>query len=152
VLEHIIDVRSYIESAIDCLKPGGHLILSTPSVDSFSAFVPNFILDMPPHHVTRWSDVSYIYLANTFNLELVELWHEPLQHIHREFYVQTMFTNAVMKLFRQKNFVWNDSITFKLFSHVCSLPSKLLSRVFFDSLPTPRGISVTAVFRKHVGG
>ena len=152
VLEHIVDVRSFIESAMVCLKPGGHIIFSTPSIDSFGAFAPNHILDMPPHHLTRWSDRSYINLSNLFNLELIELWHEPLQHIHKEFFVQTMLTNAIIKLFRQKNFVLNDSIAFKLVSHACSLPSKLFSRVLLDCFPIPRGISVTAVFRKPFGG
>ncbi len=152
VLEHVVEVRSFIQAAVDCLKPGGLLILSTPSVDSFAAYVPNFILDMPPHHVTRWSDITYKNLANIFNLELVEIWHEPLQEIHREFYVQTMLTNSVMKLFRKKNYVWDDSIAQKFVSLVCRLPSKLYSKVLFESSILPRGISVTAVFRKHVGG
>ena len=150
VLEHVIDVRTFIESAVACLKVDGLLILSTPSVDSFAALVPNFVLDMPPHHLTRWSDVTYHKLANMFNLELVELWHEPLQHVHREFYVQTILSNALMKLFHQKIFVWNNSITYKFVSLACRLPSKLLSKILSKSLLHSRGISVTAVFRKHV--
>jgi len=149
VLEHVIDIRTFIKSAIVCLKDSGLLILSTPSSDSFSASVSNFILDMPPHHITRWSDASYKNLANIFNLELVELWHEPLQHIHREFYAQTMLTKWVMKLLRQKTSVWNDSITYRLISLACRLPSKLLSKFFLGCLFIPRGISVTAVFRKN---
>lgn len=150
VLEHVTDIRTFIKSAIFCLKDSGLLIFSTPSIDSFSAYAPNFILDMPPHHITRWSDASYKYLANIFNLELVELWHEPLQYVHREFYTQTLLTRWVMKLLRQKTSVWNDSIAYRLTSLACCLPSKLLSKFFLGCLFTPRGISVTAVFRKRL--
>lgn len=152
VLEHVIDTSSFIQAAVDCLKPGGLLILSTPAVDSFAACVPNFILDMPPHHVTRWSDVSFENLAKIYNLELVEIWHEPLQEIHQEFYVQTMLTNSVMKLFWKENYVWDDSIFHKLVTQTCRLPSKLYSKILFESSLLPRGVSVTAVFHKHVGG
>ena len=152
VLEHVVDVCSFIESSVACLKTGGLLILSTPSVDSFAALVPNFILDMPPHHVTRWSDISYNKISKIFNLELIELWHEPLQDIHRNFYAQTMFAQAVMRLFRQENLVWNDSIAHKLVSLACYLPAKLFSEILSFPLFHPRGISVTGVFRKHIGG
>lgn len=152
VLEHVIDVRSFIESAVVCLKANGLLILSTPSTDSFAAFVPNFILDMPPHHATRWSDTSFKNIANLFNLDLVELWHEPLQNIHREFYAQTIFTNALMRLFRQQKLVLNGSFIFKSISLACRLPSKIFAKVLSYHSILPRGISVTAVFRKQIGG
>lgn len=152
VLEHVVDVSSFIKSAVVCLKAGGLLILSSPSTDSFAAFVANFVLDMPPHHATRWSDASYRNVANLYNLDLIELWHEPLQDIHREFYFQTTLTNAVMRLFRQQNRVWNESLIYQFIFLVSRLPSKLLSKSIPDKLFLPRGISVTAVFRKRVGG
>jgi len=151
VLEHVAETRSFIESAVKCLKSDGLLILSTPSIDSFASIVPNYILDMPPHHVTRWSDAAYKKLAEIFNLELIELWHEPLQKVHRNFYVQTVLTNFIMRLLNQRNLVWNDSYTFKFANLVCSLPSRLFSFMLPFPFVTPRGISVTAVFRKKVG-
>lgn len=151
VLEHVIDVRSFIESAVICLKSGGLLIFSTPSADSFAAFVPNFILDMPPHHATRWSEASYRNVANLYDLDLIDLWHEPLQDIHRQFYFHTMLTNAGMKLFRQQDRVWNESFIHRFISLASRLPSKLLSKCVPYKLFLPRGISVTAVFRKQGG-
>lgn len=152
VLEHVNDVRSFIGSAVVCLKAGGLLILSTPSTNSFAALVPNFILDMPPHHATRWSDTAYKNVAKLYDLELIELWHEPLQDIHREFYFQTVFTNVIMRSFRQRNHVWNESLIHTFAALACRLPSKLSSRCLPDKLFLPRGISVAAVFRKRVGG
>lgn len=148
VLEHVSELRSFIESAVACLKPGGSLVVSTPSADSFAALVPNFILDMPPHHVTRWSDASYRFLAARFNLELVQLWHEPLQHVHRGLFAQTMLSSAILSLFRSKNLVWDDSIAGKLVSHFCLLPAKLGSLLLTGCFSRARGVSVTAVFRK----
>lgn len=152
VLEHVTEVRSFIESAVAALKTDGLLILSTPSADSFAALVPNFILDMPPHHVSRWSDLSFEAVADLYNLKLVQLWHEPLQYAHRELYAQTMLVDAAMKCFRRETAIWDDSALYKVVSLACRLPAKLLSMFPCDYFATKMGISVTAVFRKHVGG
>jgi hypothetical protein len=106
---------------------------------------------MPPHHVTRWSDTSLINVAKLFNLDLVEIWHEPLQDIHRVLYTQTICSNAVMKLFRQQSRVWNASFLYKFVSMACLVPSKLFAKVIPGYLFHPQGISVTAVFRKQAG-
>jgi SAM-dependent methyltransferase len=149
VLEHVIDVRSFIKSAVTCLKSGGLLIFTTPSTDSFAAFAPNSILDMPPHHATRWSDVSYKNIENLYDLDLIELWHEPLHAIHRQFYFQTILTNVFMNAFNQANRVWNESLIYKFIYLTARFPAKFLSLFVPKNLFVPRGISVTAVFRKR---
>lgn len=147
VLEHVTDPRSFIASSVGCLRPGGRMILSTPSVDSFASRVPNFILDMPPHHLTRWSDASFKKLADLFELELVELWHEPLHPVHRQFYAQTVLVDTVMRWMGRKCTVWDDSLWDRFVSLLCRLPAYLFARCS-GPLSPPRGISVVAVYRK----
>jgi len=152
VLEHVSEARSFIESAVACLKAGGLLIVSTPSADSFAALVPNFILDMPPHHVTRWTDLSFERVARLFDLELVQLWHEPLQPVHRQFYLQTVLVSMSMRLFGRQNGVWDDSFLYRMVYLACRLPSRLLSLLCPGALVRKRGVSVTAVYRKPARG
>ncbi len=86
VLEHVSAVGDFVRACVACLKPGGVLMFSVPSADSFARDVPNFLLDMPPHHLTRWPDATLTALVRLFELEAVDLWHEPLQPAHRNLY------------------------------------------------------------------
>ena len=148
VLEHVSDINSFIKSSIRCLKPNGLLILSVPSFDSFSRYTTNFSLDMPPHHVTRWTDKALSSLARYFDIEFIEIIHEPLQLAHRQMYVQAMLRRSLANSCEQKikniDFSWNNSIV--------SLMSKALGKILLqglgDPIFSPRGISVLAVYRK----
>jgi len=82
-LEHVSDSKRFIQSAVKCMKSSGLLVLTVPSEDSFLGKVENFSLNLPPHHVTRWSDESLKHIAKQFDLELMEIYHEPMIDYHR---------------------------------------------------------------------
>jgi len=90
VLEHVADPAAFLGAAVSCLRPGGALLLSTPSPDGYGGMVVNYALDLPPHHVTRWPDAVWPRLEGLFPLRLERLAHEPLQDCHMEHYCQTM--------------------------------------------------------------
>ncbi len=56
----------------------------------------NGILNMPPHHISRFSDKTLESIARIFDLELVELYHEPLQKGHINFYKNTMWAKKFL--------------------------------------------------------
>ncbi len=148
VLEHVDNINSFIQSSLNCLKTDGLMILSVPSFDSFSKYLSNLSLDMPPHHVTRWTDKALTNLTDYFDIELVEIIHEPLQMIHRHMYIKSLlkkaFINVSKNKFKNIDFSWQDL--------TISLISKILSQFFVHGLDEPimlpRGISVVAVYRK----
>ena len=148
VLEHVSDINSFIKSSIRCLKPNGLLILSVPSFDSFSRYTTNFSLDMPPHHVTRWTDKALSNLVKYFDIELLEIIHEPLQLAHRQMYVQAILRRSLINFSKQKV----KNIDFSCNNSIVSLIGKGLSKIFLqglgDPIFSPRGISVLAVYRK----
>ncbi|MBW4682215.1 MAG: class I SAM-dependent methyltransferase [Microcoleus vaginatus WJT46-NPBG5] len=148
VLEHVEEVYSFIESSTRCLKPGGLLIYSVPSVDSYSKYVSNFILDMPPHHVTRWSDQALKNIARYFPLELVEIWHEPLQLLQKKVYAQAVIKNSFFNLFK----IPHKNIDNSFRNKIVNVLSKIISPITVNGLTSyelmPRGISVTSVYRK----
>lgn len=78
VLEHIYDVRSFLESCRELLKPGGRLVLSVPNNDGFVG-AQELPLNMPPHHMGRWTRQSLSSIASIFDLELLTVEFEPLQ-------------------------------------------------------------------------
>jgi SAM-dependent methyltransferase len=81
VLEHIYDVRSFIEDCIRVLKPGGFLIFGVPNNDAFIRFDDTAILNCPPHHMGLWSPRSLRMLPRLFPLDLVSIDTEPLAEI-----------------------------------------------------------------------
>ncbi len=78
VLEHIYDVRSFLESCCTLLRPGGTLVLSVPNNEGFVG-AQELPLNMPPHHMGRWTRSSLSAIAPLLKLELIRVEFEPLQ-------------------------------------------------------------------------
>lgn len=112
VLEHISDVKSFIESMIGCLKPNGKLIISVPNNDSFVGInqLDSKVLNQPPHHMGLWNATSLKNLENFFEIKLLNFEYEPLQPSH----YQTYLMNRLYKIFKSKllvNGLWKLGLT-----------------------------------------
>jgi SAM-dependent methyltransferase len=89
VLEHISQPFEFLSWCCDLLKPGGQLIIAVPNSDSM--FKHTFdILDLPPHHLTKWSRLSLENLPNLFPIRLREIFQSPLEDYHIETYVNSL--------------------------------------------------------------
>jgi SAM-dependent methyltransferase len=87
VLEHVPNPREFLESSCELLKPGGKLVLGVPNADSFIKHQIN-LLDMPPHHMTRWPVRAMAALPKWFPLRLEHIQREPLAKYHVNGYVE----------------------------------------------------------------
>lgn len=79
VLEHVPAPRRFLEDAVHCLRPGGLLVLSVPNEDSYLRFAQNQLLNMPPHHQTRWSRRAVESIGSLLGLRLLGLWQQPAE-------------------------------------------------------------------------
>lgn len=143
VLEHVSNPRSFLEAAVSCLRPEGRLMISVPGNDSFLGSAINAFMNLPPHHVSRWSDECLRNLAPRFGLSLEELLMEPLADEHASWYLQTLLLRLVFPqapMVRLNRFFW---AFFKIFD---AMAIKLSPR-FVQNL-RPRGHTVLAVYRK----
>jgi SAM-dependent methyltransferase len=86
VLEHVVQPRLFLETMVQVLSPAGLLILSVPNRESFLEHQCN-LLDLPPHHMTRWNAYSFKYLEKLFPLSIVRILYEPLARYHVAGYV-----------------------------------------------------------------
>lgn len=52
VIEHLDDPQAYLELLAECARPGGHLLVSTPNIESFNArlYGDRWVLHTPPFH------------------------------------------------------------------------------------------------------
>ncbi|MCI5143269.1 MAG: class I SAM-dependent methyltransferase, partial [Candidatus Electrothrix sp. ATG1] len=81
VLEHLAQPAVFIELVIKALKPGGVLLLAVPNASSFLRYQYN-LLDMPPHHMTRWRIETFKMLEKYFPIKLDVVQTEPLASYH----------------------------------------------------------------------
>lgn len=95
VLEHIHDVRSFIRAQIDCLKEDGKLIVAVPNNDSFIKSSDGGLLNKPPHHMGLWNSTALKGLADCFNLKIENIYYEPLQDYHVNWYIDSVIKSKV---------------------------------------------------------
>lgn len=77
-------------------RQNSYLIIAVPSQDSFLKYHVNGILNMPPHHVSRFSDKTLHTIADIFNLKLLEIYHEQVQPEHIDFYKSVMWAKLFL--------------------------------------------------------
>jgi 2-polyprenyl-3-methyl-5-hydroxy-6-metoxy-1,4-benzoquinol methylase len=105
VLEHIPNPKSFIESSIKILKKNGILIFSVPNSESFLKYQYN-LLDMPPHHMTHWSEVAFRALEHFSLIKLEKVFYEPLAAYHVSGYLNA-YAQHYKSMFRAFKLVFN---------------------------------------------
>ena len=95
VLEHVADPRAFLLDCMRCLAPGGLLVLSVPSEDGFMGQIRNNCFNLPPHHVTRWTDACLRNIASLIDAELVSLTHDELGADHHGVVAAHLLQNAL---------------------------------------------------------
>jgi SAM-dependent methyltransferase len=150
VLEHIADVRNFVEASAACAREGGLVIFSVPAADSFAGTITNYALNLPPHHVTWWTDECLKRMGPRFGLDLVQLEPELLAPIHHPLYARARLLSFLTGRARAggPRVRIDRSFRFRALSRIASAFSRMAPRRLVPSAPPPRGHSVTAVYRK----
>jgi SAM-dependent methyltransferase len=69
VLEHVEGPRSVIECSKRLLRAGGEIIFSVPYSPTSREYIRLDVMNLPPHHLTRWNMASLRRLAEICNLK-----------------------------------------------------------------------------------
>lgn len=147
VLEHIDNVNSFLQAAIACLKPGGKLILSVPSDESFFGSMVNAYLNLPPHHSSRWSDHALKSVAEIFHLNIESIYHEEIALMHYLSYARTINENFLRKKLGLRPCLVDTSWIQKLIKGIAWLIAKFNAKKLLNK-NKPIGHSVVVVYRK----
>lgn len=148
VLEHISDIKSFVTQCIACLKPGGLLLFSVPSYESFYTLSSNQRLNLPPHHCSWWSDAALRSIATQFNLQFTALHHEPADALHMQLIAHSVALTSLHAWLGRPLKAVDTSITYRLLSKLAGLLGKFLKPGVSHPHYQLRGMSVTAVYRK----
>ena len=146
---HVADPASFLDGCVHCLKPGGNLIISVPSADSFVSMVINHALNLPPHHVTWWPDRTLKSLEGLFPISLNTIFHEPLQSYHYQYYARTISVALARVLVGAKaDAVVDLSALQDEAERLADNLDKAAINVLTDYRLRPHGHTVLAVYQK----
>jgi 2-polyprenyl-3-methyl-5-hydroxy-6-metoxy-1,4-benzoquinol methylase len=88
VVEHVPMLGDFLRTCCSLLKRGGVLIAAMPNQRSYIRHLVN-PLDMPPHHLTRWTRDSIVRIQDHFPLKLIRTAYEPLPEKDIQLFVDT---------------------------------------------------------------
>ncbi len=70
VLEHLEDPLGFVKRCAGLLNPGGSLLFSTPYSPLSRELLGWDVMNMPPHHLTRWNGRAFRKLAEVAGLDI----------------------------------------------------------------------------------
>jgi SAM-dependent methyltransferase len=135
VLEHVPTPKDFIGLSLKVLKSEGKLIFCVPNAESFVKYQRN-LLDMPPHHMTRWTEESFKALEKIFPVTIETIIYEPLSEYQVDAYVEAY----------AKHYSADSKFGKLIFNRYTKFVFKKLLRTNFRKLF--RGQNIYAQFRK----
>ncbi|HUN44054.1 MAG TPA: class I SAM-dependent methyltransferase [Acetobacteraceae bacterium] len=147
VLEHIVDIRVFLDACVRCLKPGGRLIFSVPNARSFLGHQPDNVLNMPPHHVTWWTEMPIRNLAAELQLQVETIAEDDLTPFYDRDFMKVLAMNYLRRLFKVQQQFELEGYSYLVRRYISALASRLLASCATGIGSTARGHSITAVLR-----
>lgn len=149
VIEHVEDPRSFIATMSDLTRPGGRIIISTPSADGFLAQSRD-VLNVPPHHVTWWPDKTWHWIKDAFGFRAVTL----LSNGPREHLLSWSRTLAINGLARMRGVelhpLLDESAAYQQLEQIAEQSAQIIAQGVRADYEIPaRGHTVIAVFEKE---
>jgi SAM-dependent methyltransferase len=141
VLEHVPDPRAMLMHSAQCLRPGGRLVVSVPSMAGFMGFAMNQELNYPPHHLTWWDANALTRLLEHTGLQVSTFWHEPLQREHLAVFLFSLFLPR-----REQHFDFSPKA--KFFMKLASVIARLAPRSVKE-YPQALGHTTLAIAKKR---
>lgn len=119
VVEHIVELNSFLKKSIECLKAGGKFVISVPNYDCY-LFRKDFdhTLNLPPHHISLWSKSALINIAQIYGLSVEEVITQPVSEKEYGQYYEVFLRNTIKlsnNKIREKIYTWTLPVVKKLF-------------------------------------
>lgn len=147
VLEHVPNVHEFIQAMVHCVKHKGKIIIAVPSQDSYLAISNNLALNLPPHHLSRYTDKSLRNLAKYFQLNIIHFEHDHLQKVHYNDYIYQITIASLRKQFNLRY----KSVDNGIINILMRIPGIIIRKLLSNGLDhpgPPTGHTITAVFEK----
>lgn len=80
VLEHLETPFQVVKQVRELMKPGGLVIVTVPDAGGPVRHFSDALTDLPPHHVTRWHELTIRMCARRQGFKVLEIATEPLPY------------------------------------------------------------------------
>jgi len=92
VLEHIYDVKGFLEDALKALKKGGILVIGVPNNEPYFLGHDKYCtLNLPPHHMGLWNKKVFEKMAPIFNLSIEHVTYDVKGSIATQAYIHAKY-------------------------------------------------------------
>ena len=92
VLEHIYDIKIFLDDALKVLKKGGKLVIGVPNSEPyFQGYDKYCTLNLPPHHMGLWNKEVFKKIAPLFNLDIKQVKYDVKGKIITYAYLRAKF-------------------------------------------------------------
>ena len=99
ILEHIYDVKSFLEASLKVLRTGGKLIIGVPNNEPyFLGYDKYCTLNLPPHHMGLWNKKTFEALAKLYNLKIIETKYDIRGRIITHAYTRAKYMAKIKSL------------------------------------------------------
>ena len=99
VLEHIYDVRSFLEASLKVLKKGGRIVIGVPNNEPyFLGYDKYCTLNLPPHHMGLWNKSVFEKISLLFDLKITDIKYDARGRIKAEAYTRAKYMAGVKSL------------------------------------------------------
>lgn len=133
VLEHIADVKPFLDAALKAVKKGGLIILAVPNNNPWLFHHDRMhTLNLPPHHMGLWDKEALQALTRHFEMDPVEFRVEPMLFFRQQ--MKVLFNHYGLGALAQ------------MISRLPGLVDRLVARTFGLFFA---GRNVVAVYRKR---
>jgi SAM-dependent methyltransferase len=95
VLEHAVQPLAFLSAFLRLLRPGGLLILTTPNAAGPIRRFSDALTELPPHHLTRWTEQSFRTMLSTHGVIIHIVQFEPLPDYLWDAYLPILWDEAI---------------------------------------------------------
>ena len=88
VLEHVPDPLEFVRAVARTVRPGGRLLLSVPDQDGLVSEFFDTLTEVPPHHVTRWTEASLRAVLERVGFVVEHVARQPLERYQWDAYLE----------------------------------------------------------------
>jgi len=148
VVEHVPDISGLLKASWRCLQENGIMIIAVPAEDSLLVKVYNNLLNMPPHHITRWSDRALRSIPDYYSFDLVELIHEPVAKIHAHLFRSAQLFSRISTFLAPNPLILDRRLRARIANKIAEICSRIFPFYPAITAATP-GHTVVAIYRKR---
>ena len=146
-IDVVPDRPRFLAELVRVLRPGGRLIVAVPAQDSFLGVATNNQLNLPPHHLTAWSDAALRSIGRLMSVELLQIVHEPVSGVHRRGFLDTWFAFVLNRLAGREPRPVDVGLAQRMVARTARAIGDRIGDLIPDYL-LGRGHTVSAVFRR----